>query len=1319
VPTSSLMSLAGAAGLVMAASPQSDATPWPEPEPVLPLVDRVVLLADALDALATYLGETSTDHPIGTLKASLDILLTVDFDPDSDELLSVSRRVDQLTDIVAQAVPLIRLAHLHSASTDPFRTRAAGVRRKLVAALVAAWREDAPRGAVAAMKDAVADVAKLADDIALWDTVCNHAGARFTELLKPAKEAQAFLVANRTKADPDHPALTIDPADPASATLMISYITCFNAANLGDDIRKPSGIPQLLVRQFEISTLWPTDQSGALRRMRWLMRRVAVHNMIMSALQTHAILQLVLPVIPDKVSTRDFWDENGETYQEASNPLRTNLNRYRVTLEALFTLLAKLHWRLAATADDVTTADDITTADAEWPEIDKTRSEFNALMGSPKFAADLAAAMARLEEQEFVEKIALAIGVAVAATVAGLVAAEIAGAVAVLCVGKATVLGVSWAAIAKFSADIVVVTLAGRELTEVAFGPPAEPAPFEEDLVWNVAGAAVGRVFGLIRAQVLRPKNLVAFRFSASLRQQVGSYVAQQIVMGGFVYAQERLRHNRSLGADELTASIVQQVVTDALLVLGRQSAVALKSTLLNAHPGIDRAAADAHDVRASQARALLDKVQARTATPQEKGNLPAEIEYLWKSGVALIESLPATSPERATLLATFAKARFTTELQLAILGLETSFSRSGDPSMFTPAGSRRVAFAPGMREFIDTHFGVSNVKPVPGRPTWLRATVTGGELIYFVEAPALAIRPAAPEVSAAAANAAVVATRSLDLARAGRDRLQEHFPSRLEQLNVLGVVGPKDVAGFLSLLAHPALATASAAEILALAASPVARRFTDLYPADFPGFAVRLLRLNQVVAFTPEVVSSMNKIERLIEGTPPALRPAVLAGLASDAALETWLASVPDLPLTPSDAQPATRRWNRLNEKLATYLNGRQPAVTYTTEQLNGLTDIDILLMRSLTREFAGLSEQEKRTKLDELMTLCAQNPLAQSSQDEKAMSLAGQLFTDGSAYVFHHGKRITSAQTDAVLIFGLETRDGQAIHTAPFLGRFDRQNIPMSTHLARLDLVIGAALQHIPAQHGIDLLIPWLPPASPARTAIIDRINNHPGKDLVSAVKTVDEPPIPIARRPPGTRLVHPVTLPPGQTLDLIIQDTLAQPSAQGVTRLTSAAYDSNLAAIRSPRKWDQLAVTGAAKRQPDPNLVALMVHLRAATGLSIEMFGRNVAVAKVTVNGEPVYLLRMNQGEGGAHSEEMIYGAMADLGRRPDGGTNTVVLVEMMSERMPCKGVCQPIINVRSAGKPIYFLSREFDSTARARALRSEVYGLPFTYDDYLRR
>jgi len=109
------------------------------------------------------------------------------------------------------------------------------------------------------------------------------------------------------------------------------------------------------------------------------------------------------------------------------------------------------------------------------------------------------------------------------------------------------------------------------------------------------------------------------------------------------------------------------------------------------------------------------------------------------------------------------------------------------------------------------------------------------------------------------------------------------------------------------------------------------------------------------------------------------------------------------------------------------------------------------------------------------------------------------------------------------------------------------------------------------------------------------------------------------------------------------------------------------------------------------PDPRLVENAKAYRVEKGLlTPDAMNRNVAVAKVKVNGETKFLTEANRpfpdGSGSMHSEEVLGQVIADL--RRDG--HTVQVEELFTERIPYTdtGGCRKIISSQMQGANVFF-------------------------------
>jgi hypothetical protein len=129
------------------------------------------------------------------------------------------------------------------------------------------------------------------------------------------------------------------------------------------------------------------------------------------------------------------------------------------------------------------------------------------------------------------------------------------------------------------------------------------------------------------------------------------------------------------------------------------------------------------------------------------------------------------------------------------------------------------------------------------------------------------------------------------------------------------------------------------------------------------------------------------------------------------------------------------------------------------------------------------------------------------------------------------------------------------------------------------------------------------------------------------------------------------------------------------------------------------------------PDPRLVEEAKAHRVEKGLlTREGMNRNVAVAKVKVNGETKFLAEANQpfadGSGSLHSEEAL-GIRIDRLRQQG---NTVTVEELFTERIPCNevGGCKKVIARQMEGANVFFWTTGNAGKSKVEDLIS-IYGL----------
>jgi hypothetical protein len=127
------------------------------------------------------------------------------------------------------------------------------------------------------------------------------------------------------------------------------------------------------------------------------------------------------------------------------------------------------------------------------------------------------------------------------------------------------------------------------------------------------------------------------------------------------------------------------------------------------------------------------------------------------------------------------------------------------------------------------------------------------------------------------------------------------------------------------------------------------------------------------------------------------------------------------------------------------------------------------------------------------------------------------------------------------------------------------------------------------------------------------------------------------------------------------------------------------------------------------PDPRLVESAKAYRVEKALlTPEGMNRNVAVAKVKINGETKFLAEANQpfAGGSLHSEEVLAGQINELRR----SGKTVQVEELFTERIPCTetGGCRKVIASEMNGANVFFWTTGMASKSKAADL-ALIYGL----------
>lgn len=1141
------------------AAPVAVVTPQ-EPEIYLPLPERIRMLEDKLARLATQ------PQPLVAMRAELAGLLSTSFDPDSVNLALLPLRVDRTLRVVVEAAPLIRWAtKLVDNLEHPLSDRAEDVRDQLITAIVAAWQPVSNAATLARarrLKDA------LSEHVALRTLAYQQLGTGLGALIGPMQAARDFVVSARLGASPPRP-LSVWP----SGTPLDSRTLCLNEMGLAGTVWPLRALFEQ--ERTTAFTLWEGRESTAPARTRSLERRVGVYSLIMQAL---AIDEELLTIL-DRRTALDFVDSSGEGASPVPiEYLSTSLDRHRGVLDTqVFAQLSSVVGPLAsiraalANGDAGQLANAEQALDAVFHHVTAAQAALGGFLSSSDYVSDRRAAIDRLALIDTIRTTALIIGIGVVAALTGGAAGAAVGATIASVSGEAALLGlISWGGIASVATEAVVFTAINRAGTTLAFGPPDphRAESFWQEVFWNAAGSVVARAFTVLRTQLLRPPDIASFRFRASLRSRAANYAADQIVMTGFSVFQEYVRHDKLLSTDEITSSVLQQLVTDALIGLGRHAAQPLRARLGTAAPTLDQNRITTVDNGAQALDKVLDKVRSREATEQERRDLPKKVEEQWTAGLELIKTLPDGTPERTSLLLEYRTARARTELELAIFGLETAFS-GPQPPQFAPVGDRAVAFAAGAKSLLDAYY-VSRggaVERLPGPTELWRGSYPGSDPVHFYPIELVPIRPAASGAIEPAFSEAIAASDVSNLAHDGLETIKERFPAPADQLELLGRVGVDKVAWLLTFLAHPdftspagqsAPPTVANPEILALVASPAASRFAERYSPDL---AVRLLRVYQAKTFTPEVVAALDRAERIIEGTPAATRAALLAELPTlgPMALESWVnpqdaiatppTPAPDIDLVSGAAVPNSAQWTQLvkSQQKALAKRNLQPGVNYSPAQFDALIRVESIVENGRRREIQSLTSRQRRAIVRDATDLCAAagNLISASQRAAMITDLTRRLFLPFShVRYYRNGSKYKRPAADMTRVLGRERRgapgsDGdfanRTVNTILVELRFDQMNNPTTRAalLAELDARIIKALADVPSDERIDLVIPWYPPDDAAIAELMARVSQHgrtgaPGENLpggavgsrVAAVKLGDGDRIPVGERPGAVR-------------------------------------------------------------------------------------------------------------------------------------------------------------------------------------------------------
>jgi len=160
--------------------------------------------------------------------------------------------------------------------------------------------------------------------------------------------------------------------------------------------------------------------------------------------------------------------------------------------------------------------------------------------------------------------------------------------------------------------------------------------------------------------------------------------------------------------------------------------------------------------------------------------------------------------------------------------------------------------------------------------------------------------------------------------------------------------------------------------------------------------------------------------------------------------------------------------------------------------------------------------------------------------------------------------------------------------------------------------------------------------------------------------------------------------------------------------ITKLARVARMRGLTRVRNLLRTTRIPPAVPLRRMGtalDPELVRLARDVRVTqAGVTRSAFQQyNVATARVRIDGEIRYLDSGNL-RSGPHSEEWLHSQVTELRR----GHRDVVVEQLYSERIPCRGTCGPLLDRGYPNAEIFFTTRADTAPARARELM-EAYGL----------
>jgi hypothetical protein len=1184
----------GSIGMVDEPSADAPTVMHRETATYLDLPVRIALAVNRIDELAVVAPELQT-----RLRPAVAALLNTSSDPDPAGLALLDQQVDSILDVLAQTAPLIEQAA--TIATPPDRLAggpAAAARARLVAAVVRAWSPS-----TAALGDARTKVAELVDRVAMLQQA-HRQPAKLLDEITSLRAVANYVAGMRASAGldpnvlPPAPGDPTPPADPAHA----GYVRCLNAMGLvrtnvaewplqvalGED--RQAAHDRWAAIDFP-GTTWDIDSDAAIAAAdatRKVIRRKDAYSLVLNALAVEEQLRSYLdhrPALFIKYSELALAMAPitsaaivATLEKEPDERLSDTLDRYRETMEGIF---GDLSAGLGELGD----------GSHEAPKLTEGAAALTKLLTSSEYIAALEAAGTRVTV--YLWGRAIVIGAAIGAVVGltGGLGAAAGGAVATALAGEAAVAGlVSWTVLGELAGEALLSTMVTRTANDIVFGPQPtdDPASFWRDVLWSVAGSVVARGATTFFTCALRPASIPYAAFRPNLWQKAGIYAGTQLTSSTFGVFQHYAQSNRLQSAGDFATSLVQQLATDALMGLARHASKPLVERITNPPPEFTTRATQV-DQEAAALRELLTRVESKKATAEDIQRLSTELDRVWK---AQVDAIGATLPEgvaKQQVLATYRTARAEAEIRLAIARVDTALGGTEKP-MFAPAAPDTVAYRSDAQQLLESHIAErgGTIEAVPGVPGGLVGHLPDGQVIHFVPMEPLAIAPAKSATMESSANEAAVAVATNELAGDGGTVLTERFANALERVSILGIVGEKNVADFLILLADPAFQKPPAgstdppkitdAEIRAFAASPEARAFAEEYA---PEIAARLLRAHEATTFTPEVLAALGRAKRIIDASSPATRTDLLTDLLrlSPSALDQW-AGQPmswDAPqqyeaATPTDLvggwTTTTPNWVKRRDKLAASF--AKKSIVPTQAQLDALVFVHRAIEVAGTGRLQGLSPYQKRQMLKEVARQCDLAGSLVPEPKAKLDEMARRLVVPGlQGLRFYRAGKKARYQSGATMVVARETRDGHEVNTILVSARFDEAGdaadpaAALQARLVELDAAVASAVQNVPKGERIEVLIVWYPRDKAAATAISNRLQQSPHRDRLARMGYAGDD----VRTP----LAEPANAVRTDSQGRVVPDTVHR---LGTGRLPSNASFAGKAYTSTRRKWRKLA-------------------------------------------------------------------------------------------------------------------------------------------------